>query len=279
MRISILLMGLFIFTTLYLSANPQTDWQKDGLQGKVKSFTCDYETTTYNPQGYIESFTSEFGDTSTVYTYDAKGRLISSVCTDQDGKFSFGTTKTYDASGLLITSEEKDTFGCSISNYNYNAQKQLTRINITSIDNTLLYADEYLYDSDGNNIRINNYEEDAKEPWSYSIFAYDKKNKLVEKRDYERSAGEQPVAVYKYDAEGLLTEETRYHKAALDTKMSVYYDKYCNVTLNQVYFAKSNETNITKFIYTYDKKGNWLTREEYRGSKLNHKLEREITYY
>ena len=272
-------MGLFVFIGITLTAVTQTDWQKDGLQGKVKTITDGFETTTYTQQGYIESFTTELGLYNDLYTYDAKGRLISCVHTDRDGEFSNRKIYSYDVSGLLIVIEYKDSFASTITKYEYNTKQQLTWIKFFDAYNILYSSEGYLYDTAGNNIRINNYEEDAKEPWSYTIFAYDKKNKLVEKREYERPDTEQPIAVYKYDAEGLLTVESRYHEGALDTRMSVFYDKYGNVTMNKVYFAKDDETNFTKFIYTYDKKGNWLTKEEFRDGKHNYKSERSITYY
>lgn len=273
-----LLTAIFVFIGVLLSAAPQTDWQKDGLHGKVKNITGDFETTTYNPQGYLESFTTEIEGYTTIYTYDAKGRFISLVTTDSKGEFSWGTSNTYDASGLLATQVQKDTFGSGIGKYEYNAKKQLMWIKTYSAYDDLLRADEYLYDASGNNIRINYYGE-TMELWAYTTFAYDKKNKLLEKREYELPATEQPVAVDKYDAGGLLTESSKYHKGALDTRMTVSYDNYGNVTENKVYFAKKDQTNFTTFIYTYDTKGNWLTKEELRDGKLNYKQEREITYY
>lgn len=275
-------MGLFIFTAMLFATVPQTDLQKELLQGKVKAISKVYnttvlETTTYNPQGNLESIVVLF-EGETHYTYDSKGRLVSYVATDADSLFSYGTYNTYDASGLLLISESKDTFGNDIGKYEYNAKKQITWVKHYFGDNSFFMAEEYIYDSAGNNIRMNSYDENMK-LWAYTLSTYDKNNKLVEKQEFNASDPKIPEKAFKYNADGRMSEETRYYKGAPDTRMAVSYDKYGNITMDEVYFYKKAKTNTTTFTYTYDKQGNWLTREELRDGKFNMKDVREITYY
>lgn len=144
--------------------------------------------------------------------------------------------------------------------------------------NLLLSADEYLYDAAGNNTRMNSYS-DTMELWFYKVSDYDRNNKLVEMREYQASDPKQAETINRYNAQGWLSEKLTYHKGELNTRMKISYDKYGNVTDQEVYFNRDAKTNITTFTYTYDKQGNWLTREELRNGKLNEKKERVITYY
>jgi len=281
MKQSMLLLGILMFAGMLLATAPRTDWQKGGLQGKVKSLRTIYETIKYNPQGFRVSITS--GDDSnyngeTNYSYDSANRLLTVIAKNAFHEEIHRITNTYDAAGLLIKTVNKGIEGNESDKFEYNAKKQLSGKKNYYEDGRLFEATEYIYDAAGNKTRENIYNSDM-ELSEYINYVYDASNKLVEKWEWTVPATEMPDTMYKYNAQGLVTEENAYYMDELESRDKFSYDNYGNVTRNVAESGYSDYTETHTYIYTYDKQGNWLTKEWYSEGDLIEKTERTITYY
>jgi len=273
--------GILAVSCLFLFAAPQTDLQTKGLKGKVKSVKEEYSLEKYNQQGYLESITLAYMDTVTGeknFTYDSGNRLLTEIEKNENREEIKRVTNTYNAAGLLIKSVRKGKDGNDYDTIEYNAKKQRSRLKNYYNDDILYETVEYIYDAAGNKIKENIYN-DQNELKAFKNFVYDKANKLVERSEWTTPATKKPNNLYKFNALGLVTEETAFWNDEVETRTTLYYDQNGNVDKEVIYSGEADYTDNYIYTYTYDKMGNWLTKEWYSEGELLEKIERVITYY
>lgn len=275
----LLLAVILIFTGMLL-AKPQTDWQRDGLQGKVKSVTNEYGITRYNQQGYITSITYGSEDNfcgDVVYSYDSKNRMTVRISRNPYHEETERVTNTYNAAGLLLTTVRTGDYEGGEDKAEYNSKQQLIWLKNYDAE-LLIQAVEYIYDAAGNKIRENNYNEDM-EIYSFIEFDYDAAGKLMEKRDFDTFIPDVPESVFKYNTQGQLTEEIAFYAGRFDYQNRYSYDAHGNLSKEETNYGEGDFIETYACTYTYDKQGNWLSKEEFSGGEQTEKQERTITYY
>lgn len=273
MNKSVLLTGILVFFTIVLAAT-KTDLQEANLFGKVKSIQTNRENTVYNQQGYLESITYYSGGVE-AYQYDSNNRLLTIVYTNSDNKETSRSTKTYDTAGLMIKEVRKDWVE-EIDNLEYNAKQQLVRIKTYYADGRLKGVSEYAYDTAGNKISEEEYNNEMELNYK-TLYTYDKHNKLVEEQRFIVRDTDIPNKSYTYDEDGFVTADTYFYNGEVEIRHEYSRDKYHNIITDEAF--EMGDFISYDYIYTYDKQGNWLTREEYRDVKLQDTQKRSITYY
>ncbi|MDZ4121450.1 MAG: hypothetical protein U1C33_03465, partial [Candidatus Cloacimonadaceae bacterium] len=229
----------------------------------MKSASTALTTKKYNPQGYLECVT--YGDkdsfnSETVYTYDSRNKVLTSVSQNPYHEENYRITNTYGADGLLVKTLRKSPVSYETDIAEYNDKKQLCWMKSYYADKSLIDAVEYFYDSAGNKIRENYFDENM-ELSSQLSYIYDKDNKLIEKQDYKGSFFGDIENICKYNAQGLLTEEILFVDDELEESTTYSYDQYGNLTLQVVksVYQAAAQTYTNK--YTYDKQNNWVSME------------------
>lgn len=281
MKKSLILAGILMFTGVLFAASPQTGWQKDAMQGKVKSVAGTFETITYTPQGYRQSITFGGADSFSgdiTYSYDSSNRLLSRISRNAYREEINRLTNTYDASGLLLKTVRQGNEGNETDTHEYNSRKQLSWTKTYDSDNSMMEAVEYLYDATGNKIRENNYNEDM-ELYFYILFVYDKDANLLEKSAWSLPETERADTVYKYNLQGWLIEEVAYYMDEFDSSRTLFYDNYGNVTKEIMVIRDTEMPETYTYGYTFDKQGNWISKEDFSEGELMETEERVITYY
>jgi len=281
MNRSVILTGLLVMLCMLLTAETQTDWQVYELRGKVKSVVGDYGTMNFNPKGFLESTMAgspEYPEGSGLYTYDNEDRLILRIESNDAGEEIFRSTYTYNDRGLLVKKLDQDTIGSSYEELTYNSAGLLIWNKTKSMDGSLLYAIEYVYNQAGKLIRENGYTEEMR-IWQFKISDYDKKHKLLEMREYTMPDSLNPVNIKKYDPQGMETEQTYFRKDRSSTTWKSAYDEHGNLTLRTTIPEVSKYDAPKRVIYDYDKKGNWTRKQEFLGGNLTDTRTRIITYY
>ncbi len=262
-----------------------SDWRKDGLRGKVKILNVNGVITTYNQHGLLLSTISGTGDYyegEVHYNYDENGRLVEDICFNCCKEEDYRYIYQYDETGLLKSAELREQLGSEVTKYEYNSNKQLCCLKKYSEDNQLILAEEYLYDLEGNQIRVNTYDS-MMTLYSYTERDFDDNHKLKEQREFSVSDTTHPAKISKYNNQGRLNNEITYHDGKPQTQLKISYNKLGNITKEEVVKYKSYPDLITKdeyiYDYLYDKQGNWLTLNEYHNGSFYKKFERVLTYY
>lgn len=274
------MIGFFICFGLSLMAVPKTDWQKEGLQGKVKSVTTEYGITRYNQQGYVTSITYGGEDSfsgDVVYSYDSGNRMLVRISRNPYHEESERITNTYDATGLLLKTVRNGDYEGGVDKAEYNSKKQLIWLKTYDAE-LLIQAVEYIYDAAGNKTRENNYNEDM-EIYSFIEFDYDDDGKLMEKRDFDNFIPDTPETVLKYNPRGWLIEEIAFYAGRFDYQKRYSYDTKGNLIKEETNYGEGDFIETYTCTYTYDKQGNWISKSESSAGELLEKQERVITYY
>ena len=168
------------------------------------------------------------------YTYEGNN-IVSTVCTDSDGKISWKMSAVYDSNGNKV---EESEFNSSDNLVN----KTIWRINGKQVD-------ESYYNSDGALL-------------SKSITKYDEQNRIAEVAQYHAAGFLEEKSIYSYNDAGKLSEIAYFNGANIQSKKLVYrFDASYQITEAQTYNAANKL--IKRVIYKYDDSGNIIKTTSY----------------
>lgn len=168
------------------------------------------------------------------YVYEG-GNIVSTVCTDADGKVSWKISTVYDSNGNKV---EENEFNASDTLVN----KTIWRINGKQVD-------ESYYNADGTLL-------------SKIISNYDDQNRVSEVCQYHAAGFLEEKLIYSYNDAGKLSEISYYNGANNLFKKLVYrFDASYQVTEEQTYNAINKL--IKRVICKYDDSGNLIKTTSY----------------
>lgn len=103
-----------------------------------------------------------------------------------------------------------------------------------------------------------------KEPYSKEIYHYDKKNRVIEREEwnYYRKEWQKAKSIYQYNNKGLVTK-VRY-KEPKGAKVLYIYDKTDNI-IEEKLFRENDSIAQKRVTYKYDSNNNMIERIEYSG--------------
>ncbi|MBR4327958.1 MAG: hypothetical protein IKP73_20770 [Bacteroidales bacterium] len=226
-----------------------------------------YEKYTYNPQGKLTKFTSNYYSSywkgriedEDIYDYNEKGQLC-----QKTRYLNFGITKIiykcqcneFD-SIAKIEQYDKDGKLDKTFSYEYDNAKRL--IKLTELQPPLVtssiwsYVSEYTYTPNLKmEVKSSFIDEVEQEKKDTTIWKYDAHNNLLEK--YEIVKGKEIIIennTYEYDNSGRITRKTvrdRY----LDNNFT-YYDYFYNEdgTIDKIHVSYSFQSDQSDLVYTY----------------------------
>lgn len=208
---------------------------------------------------------------TTLYTYDAKGKLLEKEEQYEKYEKHLITTYEYDTLGNLIRITEKEKGGKPyiITNRIY---KNNTLIKEYDDHSYLLYTykegklieTESYYTGNGSDYIID----------SKIITKYNEKGQVIKKSQYSFDTLEEETT-YSYDEKGKEIKGTSYKK---EQEKSRWENKYSPKGY-LIEKAWKKEKGNSKTLYYYDAIGNCIKIEEYYKGKLTNIYERTFTYY
>lgn len=222
-KIIVVSIGIIVIIGLSAQNKKQTDLEKDGLKGKVKSISINH----YNA---IDKF----------------GRISKSIKLNSDSiegdifiKYNNDGFKTD-----LITCKKSYEFDNEskaekmfIESYNFKYDNQGNNIETYcyKADKTLNYKEIHLYNENGNEIESSSYESDGNLS-TKRVCKYDKNGNIIESSSYKSDGDLSSKLIFKNDEKG--------NKIELDS------------------YSSDGSLNY-KFVYEYDYKGNRIRWESY----------------
>lgn len=207
--------------------------------GSVSSTTI----FTYNAKGQLvsEKLNDSDSEYETQYTYDARGNCIKETQL-YDGKLAWCTTSTYDAKGNLIKAVGTDSDGVAqTETYAYNSDGNLTKYTWKGVG--FLNTETYTYDKNGYLIKIVEESSDGVHTTVYTNDADGNCIKRTYSEKYTDGSGFTSIFTYTYDkGNKLLTESTDYYTTYYT------YDNYGNLISEKTVFSDSS---VDTTIYGY----------------------------
>lgn len=266
----------------------ETDWERDGLKGKIKEIIVGDEVFEYNENGFRTKATNqqlwcvlgyeEMG--SFIYKYDSSGRIIQKICYNstrnggaarplddyRNGEIE-GWRFASDYRGEEYVYSEGDTM---IVNYNYNQKGDSLFFVVNEGKDTIWHPKNQWY--------ITRYEE-IYYP-SVGGLKFDNKGRVSILFGIPHTAY-MDMHYYYTDKDQLIKDCWVNSKNGNTEYISLYkYDNNGNVTKKIT--EDSGDTWTFDYKYIYDKRGNWIERTESFSSKNDNSRQttkRIIEYY
>jgi hypothetical protein len=260
------------------AAQTKTDWKKEKLKGKVKSFTL-LENYRYKKDGKFTEWGILYNKK---YSFDNTGRYTEYTELTATGNLSYKIKYAYSAKDKKATLSyfDKDEKPTVKNVWTYNNKGERTEIQNYTKENKAEWRYVYTYNTNGNRIMQESYKPDST-LYSKTTYTFDDKGNetgyLLQTPGYANSAEK-----YAYDDKGNKTEVQMLNgKNEINFRMVSIYDTNGNVIEEQNY--KGQETTIrnkTTWKYQYDASGNWIKRTQYTIDGIEFDIaERKITYY
>lgn len=197
-----------------------------------------------------------------------------------------------------------NTINCDSTIFKYdNNSGLLVNILNSKIKNHETLKVVYRYDTNGNEIERNEYQNDTLYYNSFNEYdkynnqikstRLDKKNVTTNRYDYNYKKRYYTVKSFKngsnnptytiisyYNKKGYITKEEKLNKDSNFTLFCTFeYDYYNNLSKQVFYDDNNKATSTNKFTRIFDKKGNMISKESYQNEKLYEKNTYNITYW
>lgn len=258
----------------------KTDVKILGLKGKVKSIKYSSYDAELKFGEIKKGIRSSSKEENRYYYFNEKGVKIEDGETDLYGVIQKKRLYKYNDKERLIQSSDfnsKDQFiGKTI--YTRDNTGNLTEASNFNSKDKFVGKILYIRDEKGDPIETNIYDSTGILK-SKSKFEYDKKGRILESTHYGPKGELQEEKYIKYDGKGRIIEEKLKIGTTIFVKDFRYEDKEKNdVTL----IIKSKDFSImseTKYIYIYDKNGNWIEKTSIEDGKPKMIKERKIEYH
>ena len=134
------------------------------------------------------------------------------------------------------------------------------------------------YDENGNNIEMILKRPESEKGWKY-VYNYTSDKKKVEQFRYKPDGSLKDRRTYSYNKDGNENMQFKFNPDGSFTKFMSEYDEMDNLTVQNWFNEKNEQTHQTSFEYIYDKNGNWITKKRSSNGELSMVWERQIEYY
>lgn len=300
------LLVFFVGLALHSVAQPDHDVKRLNLYGKVKSVKELWykaenndgkivkgirQSTKYAHQDFTLSFNKK-GEVltkalysskdemvlKTDFTHDQKGNLIEMTTYDDANTWLEKGSYTYDAVNRLITRLYQKPDGYySLDKYVYNAKGDSSTEHCYREDSSLAFIYKHFYDEHGNRL---------------GYIWYDGKGEMLSKSQYTNNANGKNTQSLLYSRNNELFSKIVYVYDEKQNNAEIYIYKPTasyhrshpqNGDENIIYDGPTEPDFMLeekkRYVYKYDKKGNWVTRIEYKNDVPVFFVERAIAYF
>lgn len=247
MNNKLLLLFLLLSVSLIGQNKKKNDWEKENLIGKVKQVTMQRFEALEN--GALGAKLPDHTRT----TFNEQGKYISRE-EKYDENIGFKTLYTYGQDGLL---QEEKRFQTNI--------------------NTMLKRTVYVYDSQGNEINLENYNSEG---ILENNIVIEHKDASVEAFIYDPQGNWRGRYTIAYDAHGNETELVVYAQngEVIIKDISIYDSKNNRIERNYSHLYQGIVT-VRTYAYEFDSHGNWVKQITFNNGKPESISQRTIEYY
>jgi YD repeat-containing protein len=263
-----------------LGAVEKNDLQLSGLKGKVESMDNGHIAQFFTDKGYLDWEEYECGKrerANRYYDRDEQGRL---VYIKDEGTDTY-TTFTYDKTGKLAEKKIETVENTTILKYSYNPKGENTWTKYYDTAGKQTKATENSFNPKGCKVKTTEYDATNTITEIYE-YAYDDFMNIVEEKHYTANGVLDSKSTYKYDNKNRKVESINYDYTDGESieKINLAYNVQGDLAELVHYYSGWENPLISKYTYTYDKMGNWISQEEMSlDSDYTDTLERSIEYY
>jgi hypothetical protein len=271
---------LIIIITLILNsgANLFSQSTKDSLKPKMKMVK---EVLYKVENGELKNRKNLFNSNLDTYTiFDKNEKVIENGQYEIDGSLYEKTLYERNENGDVLKAIKKNSLNKTKSYwvYEYNSKKKMVSVKTFDSENKVTNIQTNKYDENGNNIEMLLKTSENENGWKY-VYKYNSDNKKIEQFRYKPDGSLKDNRKYSYDKNGNENIEIKIDPDGSLLKFVSEYDKMNNITIQNWFNEKEEQTHQTSFEYVYDENKNWITKKRSSNGVLSMVWEREIEYY
>ena len=269
---------IIIILILNSGANLFSQSTKDSLKPKMKMVK---EVLYKVENGKLKKRENLFNLNLDTYTiYDKNEKVIETGQYEIDGSLYEKTLYERNENGDVLKAIKKNSLNETKSYwiYEYNSKKKMVSVKTFDSENKVTNIQSNEYDENGNNIEMSLKTSENENGWKY-VYKYNSDNKKIEQFRYKPDGSLKDNRKYSYDKNGNLNIEIKIDPNGSILKFVSEYDKMNNITIQNWFNEKEEQTHQTSFEYVYDENGNWITKKRSSNGELSMVWEREIEYY
>lgn len=249
--LSVSLLTLFScgeITSFSESDNPNSDWRRLKLQGKVKAIK--------------------------EIKFIAVGNF-SEIVNGEKTKHIYNKEFLFNLDGFKIEQNDYIPDGTLANRIMYLYQNnKLVEYNEYDSQGLLFGTGKYEIGEDDNPTRLNYKTSDGRYNWS-ETFKYDGNGNIIEVNHFRTEKAMDSKEIYNFNDDGYLSTSELHRDGNLVTKNTFITDEEGSRT-EMIYGA--DKSNFT-YIYNYDSKGNWVKKIVFENNSPSGVLIREIEYF
>jgi hypothetical protein len=251
---------------------------KDSLKPKMKMIK---EVLYKVENGELKSRENLFkSNISSYIIFDKNEKVLENGQYEIDGSLYEKTIYERNENGDALKATKKNSSNeiKSYWIYEYDFNNNMTEVKTYNSENNLTNIQSNKYDENGNNIEMFLYRPENENGWKY-IYKYNFENKKTEELTYKPDGSLNDRRTYSYNKDGNENLQFKFNPDGSFTKFVSEYDKMNNLTIQNWFNEKDEQTHQTSFEYVYDENGNWLTKRRSSNGELGMVWERQIEYY
>lgn len=162
--------------------------------------------------------------------------------------------------------------------YEYDSNENMIEVKTYDAENNLTNIQSNKYDENGNNIEMILKRPESESGWKY-VYNYTSDKKKVEQFRYKPDGSLRDRRTYSYNKDGNENMQFKFNPDGSFMKFVSEYDEMDNMTVQNWFNEKGEQTHQTSFEYVYDENGNWISKRRSSNGELGMVWERQIEYY
>jgi len=271
----IILLGVLIS---FSGTNLIAQSTKDNLKPKMKMVQ---EVLYKSENGELKSRDNLFESNLNSYTiYDKNEKPIEIGQYEIDGSIYEKTFYERNEVGDALKATNKNSSDELKSHwtYEYDSNNNAIKVKTYNSENKLVKIQFNNYDKNGNNIEMLLANPKSNKGWKY-IYKYNFEGEKTEQLKYKPDGGLKDRRTYSYNKNGNEVLQFKYKPGGNYIKFVSEYDKMNNLTIQNWFNEKDEQTHQTSFEYIYDQNENWITKKRSSNGVLSMVWERQIEYH
>lgn len=235
------------------------------------------------------------GEVLSMNTYDAEGKITSSVKALIDAEGKITKTSQYNENNIVISSKnygynstgwlsfikvEKVGEPNYVEFYDYTSRGELIEVKSVNLDGDVLNQILYSYNPNGKKRKVTIYPslQDNKE---HQVTTYNDEGETLESIYYSDTGEIIQKEVFTYNEYGVVEKFDVFHlfNNVLVNDYSLHYDEFGNEVNRITYDEKGIPASNIETIYIYDTERNWTQKTEKLNDEVTLIVKRDISYF
>ncbi len=282
MKYVILILSVLLVFSCVQQNMPEKDLTYYEVKGKVNHLTIHHYYAVEKDGEIVKGEPSKEGEIDQTISFSKKGYIMQAYFYGEADSLDTKLVRTYNDNNLCIGETRYDAKGKILSDWiwSYDENNNNTERTLVLEDSTLFKSWTLLYNDENELIARKSYRSPESALFDSLYWVLDEQGRQAEEKTYGYH-GYYGVNIIEYEGDRERPSKIYIYNSTDDLTdiLDMQYNDHDLVTKAHQYNADTLIVATVTFNYTYDKKGNWVTRVQFLDGQLGSFEERRIIYY